>query len=157
MLIFRGSVSFIVGESSDDSSLTPTPFDFAQGRLSPDFGRGGMPLIPSSPQGISRDGSCLHQASAAATSCFCCREFIRAVVGTLSLSANFLIEPQKKGRLIESPFDKDSQYYIPAISSNLYPTPQMVVIRHGASSFSTLRLSRLTCWSTVRSSPKNSS
>ena len=27
------------------------------------------------------------------TSCFCCREFIRTVVGTLPLSTNFLIEP----------------------------------------------------------------
>ncbi len=31
-----------------------------------------------------------------ATSCFCCREFIRTVVGTLPLSTNFLIEPFKK-------------------------------------------------------------
>ncbi len=43
-----GSISFLVGESDSPS---PQP--------SPDFGRGGMPLIPSSPQGISRDGTCL--------------------------------------------------------------------------------------------------
>ncbi len=30
------------------------------------------------------------------TACFCCREFIRTVVGTLSLSTNFLIEPKYK-------------------------------------------------------------
>ncbi len=56
---FFGCISFLVDKSSDDSALTPTPFGFAQGRLSPDSGLGGMPLIPSSPQGISRDGSCL--------------------------------------------------------------------------------------------------
>ncbi len=51
--LFLGSTSFLVGESSDyTDSPSPQP--------SPDFGRGGMPLIPSSPQGISRDGTCLQ-------------------------------------------------------------------------------------------------
>ncbi len=38
-----------------------------------------------------------------AASCFCCREFIRTVVGTLLLSTNFLIEPsnQKPNPLID--------------------------------------------------------
>ncbi len=146
---FNGSISFLVGESDSPS---------------PDFGRGEMPLIPSSPQGISRDGTCLpgfgsgvvDSATEASTSkdlirkkiryaqndivwygesvkyelisirllprpisgegwgegildsydtvgvflslrraasCFCCREFTRTVVGTLSLSTNFLMEP----------------------------------------------------------------
>ncbi len=59
-----------------------------------------MPLIPSCPQVISRDGTCLPDLGS--------REFIRTVVGTLSLSTNFLIEPF----LIYPPPLKSQRHYI---------------------------------------------
>ncbi len=44
------------------------------------------------------------------TSCFCCREFIRTVVGTLPLSTNFLIEPKEESlRQILSDIAKEEE------------------------------------------------
>ena len=44
----------------------------------------------------TREKLCLHLVGAGRLRCFCCRELIRTVVGTLPLSTNFLIEPFKK-------------------------------------------------------------